>query len=467
MQTANRSLYRLIISFIVSFILFFQCYGGVPGAFALSTEEERIMGEKFLIQVRQSFDFVDDDFAQQYINELGHYLIRPLKTEYFPFHFYLVKDNDLNAFAGPGGHIFVFSGLINEMDEVDELAAVVAHEIAHVSARHLADRIEQNKKLGLATLAGMLAAVLIGGQAGAAVMTGTQAAALQAQLHYSREDERQADQLGFKYTDEAGFDPAGLIGALNKIQKNQWIGTDKVPAYLLTHPTGPERMSNLDAMLRGYLKRPESRVASKFRELFPLFKTIVRAKSVDPQDAERVFNGELERNPDSVLANFGLGMVWKERTEYELALEHFQKALKGQPDSVPILRNLGETYQLKGQDAKALEVFEKALRVNGQDRSTLFLLAVSYQNLERYREAIDLYEKLAALGPVREEVFYNLGVSYGREGRLALAHYNFGIYFRRLGKDEKAKFHFQKALDLSKNDPALGGRIHKAMEGLK
>ncbi len=466
MRIANKSHHSWIISFIVSLIIVFQPYGGVSGAFALSTEEERILGEKFLIQVRQNFDLVDDDFAQQYMNELGHYLTRSLKTEYFPFHFYVVKDNDLNAFAGPGGHIFVFSGLINEMDEVDELAAVVAHEIAHVSARHLASRIEQNKKLGLATLAGMLAGILIGGQAGAAVIAGAQGAAIQAQLHYSREDERQADQLGFKYTDEAGFDPAGLIGALKKIQKNQWIGTDKVPAYLLTHPTGPERMSNLDVMLRDHMKRPENRVTGGFRELFPLFKTIVRAKSVDPPDAERVFNGQLDRDPDSALANFGLGMVWKERAEYDRALEHFEKALKGQPDSVPILRNLGETYQLKGQDAKALEVFEKALRVNGQDRSTLFLLAVSYQNLEKYREAIDLYEKLAALGPAREEVFYNLGVSYGREGRLALAHYNFGIYFRRLGKGEKAKFHFQKALDLSKNDPALTGRIHKAMEGL-
>ncbi|NIR12428.1 MAG: M48 family metalloprotease, partial [Desulfobacterales bacterium] len=96
------------------------------------------------------------------------------------------------------GHIFVFSGLINEMEEIDELAAVMCHEIAHVTARHLAHRIEQSKNLGWATLAGILAGILIGGSAGAAVMAGSQAATAQAQLHYSREDERQADQLGFK-----------------------------------------------------------------------------------------------------------------------------------------------------------------------------------------------------------------------------------------------------------------------------
>jgi tetratricopeptide (TPR) repeat protein len=274
------------------------------------------------------------------------------------------------------------------------------------------------------------------------------------------------DQLGFKYTDASTFDPAGLIGALNKIRKNQWIGTDKIPAYLLTHPTGPERTSNLDIMLRDYSKKPENSEAARFRALFPFFKTIVRAKSVEPRDAERVFNRELEKNPDSALAHFGLGMVWNQRSEYDLAIEHFQKALMGRPKSVPVLANLGKAYQLKGQDAQAIGVLEKALGIDNRDTSILFLLAVSYQNLEKYVEAIRLYERLAVMNAARVQVFYNLGVSYGREGKLALAHYNFGIYFRKLGRREKAIFHFRKAAELSKNDPALKDRIEKGMEGL-
>ena len=127
---------------ILSCLLFFQPYLGASKAFALSTEEERILGQKFLIQIQQMLEPLDDEYALQYLNALGQYLIRPLETRYFPFNFYLVKDNDLNAFAAPGGHIFVFSGLINEMEEIDELAAVMCHEIAHVSARHLAHRME-------------------------------------------------------------------------------------------------------------------------------------------------------------------------------------------------------------------------------------------------------------------------------------------------------------------------------------
>jgi len=467
MKIADRNLPKLIIRIILSCLLFFQPFPGASKAFALSTEEERILGQKFLIQIGQVLDFLDDDYALQYLNDLGQYLTRPLEIRYFPFHFYLVKDNDLNAFAAPGGHIFVFSGLINEMEEIDELAAVMCHEIAHVSARHLAHRMEQAKSLGWVPLAGLLLGILVGGPAGAAVMAGSQAASVQAQLHYSRQDESQADQLGFKYTKASTFDPHGLIGSLNKIQKNQWIGTDKIPAYLLTHPTGSERTSNLEIMLRDYSKGPDSREARRFRALFPFFKTIVRAKSVEPRDAERAFKRELEKNPDSVLAHFGLGLVWNQRSEYDLAIEHFQKALTGQPNSVPILRNLGKAYQMKGQDEKALRALEKALKADRQDRSTLFLLAVSYQNLEKYEKAIGLYERLALTNSAKGQVYYNLGVSYGRVGKLALAHYNFGIYFRRLGRREKAIFHFEKAWVLAKNDPALRGRIQKAMKGLQ
>ena len=101
-----------------------------------------------------------------------------------------------------------------------------------------------------------------------------------------------------------------------------------------------------------------------------------------------------------------------------------------------------------------------------RDRSSLYLMALAYQNMEEYSKAIPIFEKLTSMEPVKNDVFYNLGVSYGRLNRLAPAHYNFGIYFKKIGKVGKALFHFQKAEDLSKNDPALERRINKAKEGL-
>jgi tetratricopeptide (TPR) repeat protein len=119
-----------------------------------------------------------------------------------------------------------------------------------------------------------------------------------------------------------------------------------------------------------------------------------------------------------------------------------------------------------GQDDKAIGILEKALKIDNQDRSTLYLLAVSHQQREEFRKASRLYARLTLMEPVKDEVYYNLGVSYGRQERLAIAHYNFGIYFKRLKKIRKARFHFQKAEDLAQDDPALRGRIRKAMKDM-
>jgi predicted Zn-dependent protease len=457
----------VFILLLTASLFSFHLFMGEGTVFPLSVEEERILGQKFLVSIRSSFDVVDDDFAIDYINELGHYLIRPLATKHFPYRFYIINDNTLNAFAGPGGRIFIFSGLIDLMDKPDELAAVICHEIGHVAARHLADRIEQSQKINLATMAGMLAGVLVGGEAGQALSTGTVAAGLQAQLHYSRSDERQADLLGFKYLAHTGFDPSGIITVLKKMHEGQWLDTNSIPPYLLTHPGGPERISNIQIMLSGYTPESKRGRADEFRKLFPFLKTVLKAKYLESHKAERLFHKELEKYPDSILAHLGLGIVCKERSEYSKSIDHFLKALKGQPESLLILRNLGEAYQLKGEDENAVEILERALKIDNQDRPTLFLMAISYQNIGAYPKSAHLLEKLASTKPVKNEVFFNLGVSYGKQDRLALAHYNFGIYFKRMRKMREAKFHFQKAEALSHNNPTLKRKIRKETKGLR
>jgi len=434
---------------------------------ALSIDDERDMGQEFLFQAKQQFPFIDDPFANQYLNELGQYLLLPLETKAFFFHFYIIKDNTLNAFAAPGGHIFVFSGLIEAMTEVDELAAVICHEIGHVSARHLAKRIEQSKNIGIATMAGIIAGMLIGGPVASAVIAGSMAASMQAQLHFSREDERQADQLSYKYMKPASFDPAGMIRALQEIQKGSWLGTGKAPAYLLTHPTGPERMSNLESMLAEYSSQVLTEDAVRFKALWPAFKTIVKARSLDPHDALAAFQNEIKKDPGAFLPHLGLGIVYMEESRYDLAIEELKKALEGHSDFIPTLRTLAEAYQASGQDEKSLPVLEKVLRLDNGDRAAMYLLGLTYEGMGREDKALALFEKLSYLPPVRDDVFYHLGLVYGRENQLGLAHYNFGVYFKLMGEMHKARFHFQKAKELAKGDPALMKKIEKETKGLK
>jgi predicted Zn-dependent protease len=443
---------------------FFSCGSQ---ARAMSIEDETIVGNKFLESIRRQFPMAEDDFANDYLNDLGQYLAKNLETEPFPFTFYVLQNNDVNAFAGPGGHIFFYTGLIMAMDDADELAAVLCHEMGHVAARHLSNRIEQNKKIAIATLAGMLAGALIGGKAAGAVMTGSAAAGIQQQLNYSRDDERQADQLGFKYMNLSGFDPGGMVSMLKKLEKMQWQGANAVPSYLLTHPGGSERILNTESMMTSYEASKENREVRKFRKLFPYLKMTIVARYAEPQEAERFLKRVSAGSPDSQKADYGYGLLWKEKEDYGKAIEFLEKASREDPTFLPILRDLGEAYQLKGQDKQAIAVLERAMRINDQDKATLFLMAVSYQNLEDFDKAILFYERLASMKPVKDEVYHNLGVSYGRKGTLALAHYNFGIYFSRIGEMRNAKFHFQKSEELAANDPALKNRIRQAAESLR
>lgn len=437
----------------------------LPGkASALSLEEEAKLGKEFVADIRKQFEIVEDPYARDYINELGHYAAEAVGTSRFPFHFYLIDRNELNAFAGPGGHIFFFTGLIEAVDSVDEVAAITCHEIAHITARHLARRIDQYTKLNIATLAGMLAGILIGGEVGQAVATGSMAAGAQAQLAFSRTDERQADQLGFSYMRESGFDPSAMVRVLNRFQASEVYGTDRVPAYLRTHPMGPERMANIDSLLESGGRPLPTEKSESLRRRFPLFQALLKARYGDPDAAERAFRRTLEEDPEDPIAHFGLGLREKEDANYPAAEAHLRRAVALRPDLVPIRVHLGETYQLQGRYQDAIRVLEEAPEEDASNPKILFLLATSFQSLEQYDRAIRIFERLRAREPVEDEVFYNLGLCYGRLNRLALAHYHFGLYFKRTQKPSKARFHFERARELGQHDPALLQKIQEELE---
>jgi beta-barrel assembly-enhancing protease len=456
----------IVLFFLVITLTAAILFSNTPYISAMSIDEESKLGDEFLLSVKKELLLVDDSFVNEYITSLGNYIGQFQASKPFTLNFYVIKDNTLNAFAGPAGHIFIYAGLINIMDQVDELASVMSHEEGHVEARHLSSQTDQSKMVGLGTLAGVLAGALIGGQVADALIVGSMAAGIQKQLSYSRDDERQADQMGFKKAYMAGFKPDAFISALAALQKGDYSSV-QTPAYLLTHPVDSERMANLEAMGHEYPDTIKSEEVERFRKDYPLFRTIVKAQSTDAKDAERYFNLELEKSPDSSLAHLGLGIALQKRGEYPSAIEHFNKALGNLPEKAPVLRYLGESYELNGQVHEAISAFEKALEINNKDKAALYSLAMSYQEAEEYSKSVAIYERLVYMDPVKDDVFYNLGLSLGREGKLGLAHYNFGLYFKRQGDAENAEFHFKKAGELAVNDQALQEKIKREMEDLK
>jgi beta-barrel assembly-enhancing protease len=440
----------------------------LPSARALSIEDEKELGREFLARISRSYPIMENDTALQYLQDLGEYLGTAVDNEPFDLNFYILKNSELNAFAAPGGHIFLHTGLIVSLETADELAAVLTHEIAHVTARHLSQRIAQQQKLTLATAAGMLAGALIGGEAAEAIISGSVAASAQAQLRYSRNDERQADQMGFDYMEGAGFMPEAMLDVLDKIEQSQWRGgSNRVPTYLLTHPGGPERMSSLDLLISHRSEVKSSSKAEEFRKLFPFFQTAVTAASMPPSAAERTFRDRLSRaegRRQECLAHLGLGMALSSRAKYDEAAFHLESALSLDPQMPLALLALGDTYRMAGRMERAVSILDRALEMNENNQAALYLTGLSYLQMEDYKEAVRYLERLASTHPQKNDVFYQLGIAYGRLKQLARAHYNFGKYFSALFKYPEAVFHFEKAEKLARGNPMLLDRIRREMQ---
>ncbi|MGD8993476.1 MAG: M48 family metallopeptidase, partial [Desulfobacterales bacterium] len=204
---------------------------GVQFSSGLTISEEEKLSRSILGYIYRQYEVIDDPVIVDYVNQVGSRIVSVLTDPVFDYKFHVINVDTYNAFAIPAGYIFINSGLIAAMDSEDELAGILAHEIAHVNARHISQKIERSKKIGWATLAGVAAGVLIGAaggaEAGQAITQGSQAAGAAAQLSYSRDNEIQADQLGLIYLKDAGYDGAGLLKILKKMRSKQWFSTEQ------------------------------------------------------------------------------------------------------------------------------------------------------------------------------------------------------------------------------------------------
>ncbi|MES2902180.1 MAG: M48 family metalloprotease [Pseudomonadota bacterium] len=225
----------------------------------LSPVIERKLGEEIMRDIKRNLDYLDDDPILEYLNNFGNALVAAYpgargeaNYEYF---FFAVRDPMLNAFALPGGFIAVHSALMLAAQTESELASVMGHEIGHVAQRHIARMIGQQKQDVLIPLAAMLLAVLAskaGGNSDAAigVMMGGQGLAIQRQLNFSRDAEREADRVGFQIMSGGGYDTSGMVAFFGRMQAASRNYSDLMPAYLRSHPLTSERISDIQARIR-------------------------------------------------------------------------------------------------------------------------------------------------------------------------------------------------------------------------
>ncbi len=423
---------------------------GARPARAFSLGEEREIGEILLYQIRLAFPLLDDPDLSQYVNDLGDKVLAVAGVQYFDYHLFVIKSKDFNAFAAPSGLIFFYTGLIETMDSEDELLSVMAHEIGHVVSRHIASRMEKGMKVGIATLALALAGLALGaggaGAAGQAVVTGSMAAGQAMNLHFSRQDEEEADLLSYGWMKKLGRDTAAMEKMLKTMRRITRYRMGQIPQYLLTHPDPEARLGYVQSLMavEKAAKAPEIKnpqkaddfafLRFKYRVMAQIeddgqFRNFITSRSSDPQLSP------FERN----MAKYGLSQVEREANNLDRSRALLQEVIAALPDRSILLVDLGRVELAAGNKDKARELIEKAARQDPADLWAVFQLAKVHQALGNSKEAEENYFTIARETPEYAKVYYELGKIRSDQGQKGEASYYLGKYYLYEGRIELAK----------------------------
>jgi predicted Zn-dependent protease len=472
-------------------------------AYAITPAQEDGMAKEFLRQVKAHYTFIEDPEIVDLVNTVGNRIANSLPGKLFNYHFYVVQDDSFNAFASPSGHIFIHSGLIEQIESEEELAGILAHEIAHVSCRHISESIERSSKTRMMSMAGLVASILLGmtgaGDAANAVMVGSMAAQESTSLAYSREFERQADQVAMEHLSRCGYPPECMLAGLKRMQNLDWRGA-KLPAYLFTHPPTRDRVVSVSTWLDA-----NPSVSATESEARPIDFVSVQTRFIalygDRNSALQRFEKALRKDPEDPKASYGYGLVLARMGHSEEAVRYIEKAWTQNTSNPSIQRDLGRIYCLNGQYKEALAVLEPGLKVGPYSLEGHYYYGLAQLKSGRLEDAERTFEKIikrrAVLsnaerkrppdnkgpsegkgdgpdqknpperpnpdqegsGPMPIEMMsqnesfytktlYSLGETYYKHGNPGESHYYLGLYYRDKGDFINAVFQMENALAL-------------------
>jgi len=351
----------------------------------LDVGSERRLGDQVMRQIRPDPDFLDDPLLQEYLLGIWNPLVTTAKLQghigdetmdRFAWEAFLVRDRSVNAFALPGGFVGVHLGLIAMTSSRDELASVLAHELSHVTQRHIARRIAGDSRNSMLALAGMLLGLVAASRSGSidaanAAIVAPQALAAQASLNFSRDMEREADRVGFNMLGAAGFAPSGMYSMFEKMEQAHHLMDSGSYPYLRSHPLTSERIGDARTRLgTGDFQRPPSLaehalMAARSRVLMdPRAETWTKLQNLDA-GARDLGGPTLSRGFEQLAARYTASLASLKMRDFARSEKALQSAentlaeLGGDPRAERMLRYLhAELAQARGQAAPGLQALE-------------------------------------------------------------------------------------------------------------
>jgi predicted Zn-dependent protease len=421
-----------------------------PSAALAGQREEIEIGRQVHSQISSSGVIFDDPIANNYFRRICERILGAAGKQPFPYHFYIIRGSSLNAFAVPGGYIYLHTETINSLENEGQLAAILAHEVAHITSRHFARRSESAKSLSILNMVGMLAGIALAGTGGGgqntaalgqALMIGGTGASIQAMLANSRADETEADSRGRGYLIKAGYNPRDMYGAFKVMNDQSYQLRGNVPGYLSTHPGLSSRLASTFADQADAPPAPKD-------ETYLAVKDRVMALTSLANRARRVFTDRINADPADASAYHGLGLVAAREMNYSQAESMFNKALALSPNNGEYLTDFGELELKRRKPEKALGYFEQAKKAGFNNIQTISGLARAYELTGRDKEASQMYDQASKKADdYYPAVLEQAGLFFGQHGQLAKGHYLLSSFYEATGRPEDSIFHCKAALD--------------------
>ncbi len=410
---------------------------GDAGAEDLAPGTERRIGETIVRDLRRQGVIHDDPELTDYLNRFALDLTSTAPAAGYSFEFFLVLDNTLNAFALPGGYIGVHTGLIVAAQSESEMAGVLAHEIGHVTQRHIARMLARDRQSSVLMLAALVLSALAARsnpQAGIGIASLGTTMYQQQMLSFSRDAEREADRIGFDILRQGGFDTNGMVGFFGRLQQAGRLYENNAPEYLRTHPLTSERIADIQSRVGAsrYKQRPDS-----FD--FVLARAKLRALSDTSVDGLRltqaVFERQMrERTIDENAGRFGLATVFAAQRDAAGARRLLAELRRRLPDGHPFIARLAVQVEIEAGDlAAAATLLSDARKRFPASRALLHQQARVLLAQHDFRGAVATLEEALTAYRSDPEIWRLLAEAYGGLGQPARAHRTAAEQFVLLG----------------------------------
>jgi predicted Zn-dependent protease len=390
---------------------------GDSSQLVISAKEEQAIARAILREVAVSPEIIQDIEVIDYLKNLGNRLVAysPNKTQ--QFNFFVVNESSINAFAMLGGVIGVHTGLILASNSESEVASVLGHEIAHVTQRHLPRMIAQQKNDTIKSVLGIALALLVARanpQLSAGTMTAASAMGVQKQLDFTRENEKEADRVGFQILTDAGFDGRAMVSFFGTLQKGSRFSEGAAPSFLRTHPITTERISDMSNRVKD----------TRYRQIpdnpdFVYIKSKLRATNGTPQSAVAEFEGSIKdkRYMNEAAERYGLAIAYMRKNDFVKARQEVEW-LKTNAKKDALIETLACKLEVAtNQPTQALNLYLKALNIYPNYRALIYGLAEHYLMTNEPEKTIRLINDKLNIYPDDSYFFELLSKAYSKQGK--------------------------------------------------